>query len=365
MSEEKEFDKILIGIKNIGNTCYINSLTQCLIHTEPFRKLILDKNNLIKMNYNILNNTKNLINGEIINITYICNRLKKKLSYYLIILFENYINNQIISSRKYVERICDNEIFEFGVQNDCQELFTYIINKLKEELKDEVNIDLNNNILNIYNTLDINNDIKTKLIDLEKMINRDFSIVTTPFLSISDTVVKCECNYESHIFDIPIQLQLNLIGDDKIINMKDCLNDYYNEIKCEEYKCSNCNNITELKKQEYIWLAPQILVIHLKRFITSFENGIYSQKKIHTIVKYEEILDMSKYMIDKNREYKYELYGMCNHFGSLNGGHYYSHIKKNNIWYCFNDDKIFKLDKNDHLDNKHAYLLFYELKKNE
>ena len=73
---------------------------------------------------------------------------------------------------------------------------------------------------------------------------------------------------------------------------------------------------------------------------------------------------MTKYIVNKTREYKYELYAISNHIGTLNNGHYYSYIKKNNIWYNFNDDKVFILNENSHIENEHAYLLFYKLCKN-
>jgi ubiquitin C-terminal hydrolase len=361
-----EFDNILLGIDNIGNTCYINSLTQCLINTESFRLLLLDDNNLKMIYYNILNKNKNLIKNDSVDITKMNVILNNKISYHLIRLFNNYINNKKINPRNYIDTICKNsDIFELGQEDDVQELYILLINKFKEELKDEIEIDLNKNIIEIYGSLEITDEIKDKLENLKKEINKDFSRVTTPFLSISDTVIKCECEYIAHTFDIPIQLQLNLIKKDKeFIDINDCLDDYFNEIICEEFKCTKCNQITEVKKKEQIWLPPQILVIHLKRFVTSINNGIYNQKKIHTNVIYEEILDMSKYIINKSREYKYELYAISNHYGTMNNGHYYSYIKKNNIWYNFNDEKVSKLNNNDHINNEYAYLLFYRLYKN-
>ena len=34
---------------------------------------------------------------------------------------------------------------------------------------------------------------------------------------------------------------------------------------------------------------------------------------------------------------KYELIGMSNHLGNIDGRHYVAYIKKNDTWYCYDD----------------------------
>ena len=48
------------------------------------------------------------------------------------------------------------------------------------------------------------------------------------------------------------------------------------------WKCSTCNNKTEPSKHLHLWRLPEILIIHLKRFINAkgLFGGIGKKKKI-------------------------------------------------------------------------------------
>ena len=58
---------------------------------------------------------------------------------------------------------------------------------------------------------------------------------------------------------------------------------------------------------------------------------------------------------------KYELFGVVNHYGSQNFGHYTSVVKTEQGWIDFNDERASKADKSDVI-NKSAYMIFYRRK---
>ena len=57
----------------------------------------------------------------------------------------------------------------------------------------------------------------------------------------------------------------------------------------------------------------------------------------------------------------YDLYGVVNHFGSLNGGHYTATCKNpmEKKWYAFNDSVVYAIEDPPEFDKFAAYLLFY------
>ena len=72
-------------------------------------------------------------------------------------------------------------------------------------------------------------------------------------------------------------------------------------------------------------------------------------------------LDLSKYVIGYNKEtYIYDLYAVCNHSGSVLGGHYTSFVKNaNNKWYHYNDTNVTEVTDERHIVSPKAYCFFY------
>jgi ubiquitin C-terminal hydrolase len=125
-------------------------------------------------------------------------------------------------------------------------------------------------------------------------------------------------------------------------------NAWYNE---------NTKTYENVTRQILFWSFPNILVIDLKRF---FSNNNKNQKLVTIPI---DDLDLSKYVIGYKKEnYVYDLYGICNHSGSVHGGHYTAYIKNaNNKWYSFNDTNVSEINSNMLISTK-AYCLFYRKK---
>lgn len=93
---------------------------------------------------------------------------------------------------------------------------------------------------------------------------------------------------------------------------------------------------------------------------------VCSQEKIENTVAYPiKGLDMRKHVItlkDEPEPVLYDLYGVSNHFGSLNGGHYTATCfnEATNKWYYFNDSSVAPVEDNRMIVSAAAYLLFYK-----
>lgn len=98
--------------------------------------------------------------------------------------------------------------------------------------------------------------------------------------------------------------------------------------------CPNCKALRQATKQFSLSRLPPVLMIHLKRF--SFKGPFTD--KIESFVEFPmKDLDLTSYMpyMDANLEtklppndaraqippFKYDLYAVTNHFGSLSSGH--------------------------------------------
>jgi len=131
----------------------------------------------------------------------------------------------------------------------------------------------------------------------------------------------------------------------------------------EAYFCAKCKKHKCATKKFDLWMLPDVLIIHLKRF--SYTR--HWRDKIETDVDFPlEGLDMSKWVInaDEKKESVYDCYAVSNHFGSLGGGHYTAYVKNllNGKWYNMDDSSVTPVHP-DAVKSRAAYVLFYHRKK--
>ena len=60
-----------------------------------------------------------------------------------------------------------------------------------------------------------------------------------------------------------------------------------------------------------------------------------------------------------NTEAIYDLYGVVNHSGSINFGHYTAYCKNKGIWYEFDDARVTEIRNLSSIVTASAYILFY------
>ena len=130
--------------------------------------------------------------------------------------------------------------------------------------------------------------------------------------------------------------------------------------------CSKCQKHQIAKQKLQIYKAPRYLIVQLKRFNVkkSYDgNETFSGEKNNTFVNYPvKDLDLTKYIVgpDKSNS-KYDLYGIIQHFGSLNGGHYTAMCKNQGNWVDYNDSRL-EFVKDNNPISQNAYILFYKSK---
>lgn len=338
----KYANKGLSGLVNLGNTCYLNSCMQILSHCYPLNEIIDKYIDTNKINDNI---------DSILLVEW--NNLRKLMwSKNCIISPNRFVNTvQKISKEK------NRELFTGFIQNDFPEFLIFLLDSFHNSLKRNVDIKIRGEVKNdtdklakkCYETLKIyfNNDYSD-------IINRFYAVQITKIISI-DTSNDLSVATEPYcLISLPINKMCN--------SLYDCLDEY---CKFEELSGDNkwYNEETKLyqdvKKNICFWNLPDILIIDFKRF----DNNMKKITK-HIDVPIND-LDLSKYVIGYNsNKYVYNLFGVCNHMGSVFSGHYTAHIKNaNNNWYQFNDQIISNISEKQVITNN-AYCFFFIKKDN-
>ena len=164
-----------------------------------------------------------------------------------------------------------------------------------------------------------------------------------------------------------------------------CLNAHFKEETLEEeegWYCPRCKTHRRATSSIEPWKLPDILVIHVKRFLCSARW----REKIRSTVNFPlSALDMSQWVHEESRRtmrgmMTYDLFAVANHLGGMTGGHYTAFAKAvpcardgaeevassfpcdSNVdgfqWLHFDDDVVEEINPSQLVTNS-AYVLFY------
>lgn len=339
---EKYENKGITGLANLGNSCYINSCMQVLSHTYELNEFLKEDKFLEKLNEcpdSIIliewNKLKNLMWSE--------NCTVAPYGFFKCI--------QQISIKK------NMNMFGGFSQNDLPEFLGFIIDCFHTSILREVNMSISGNIINDTDKLakacyEMIKNIHSK--SYSEMLDMFYGVHVSLLTDVNNNEILSLTPEPFCILSLPIP-------NKKDITLFDCL-DYYCQIEKLEGDNAWYNENTKQKQNVHksivFWNLPNILIIDLKRF-TNINRKICNDINIPLID-----VDFSKYIKGYNSNtYIYDLYGVCNHIGNCNGGHYTSFVKNaNNKWYEFNDTFVNETEENKIISNK-SYCLFYRKKK--
>lgn len=329
------------GLKNIGNTCYMNSCFQILSCTYELSQCL--SNIEIKYNPDIPETIVLMEWNEIKNILW-----DKKCT---ISPFK------CISGLQHVAKIKENYHFNDGEQNDICEFLLFILDCFHISTRKPITMNYREylQIMNINHS--IISDKCYKL--LKKSYLDNYSDISNLFYGIQINTIQQQSDLAILSINPEIISIIHLDIPGKILQptLHDCIDLYCNHILFENdnaYFNESTEEYVSALKSTLFWKLPHILIFTFNRTKT---NGIGKNNKlIHFPV---QKLDMSKYLILQDSVYEYELYGVGCHSGGIMGGHYTACVKHLDKWYHCNDDKIIQLHNPLQLINPNVYCLFY------
>ena len=317
-----------IGLNNLGNTCFMNTCLQNLIHSEDFIKRLISKKSSISRS--------------------------TPISYYFLNLCQELSNSsRAVSPTKFKEKFgLKHHLFAGYGQNDTQEFCRVLLEDMNTEL---------NEVKKKKPYVELTTSGKSKIqcdreFD-ENFRGRENSIVMDSFYGQIINIFTCKCSFKDYSFQKVLDLPL-LLQSSSSVSITSLLEDYFEDEKIKfETKCEKCGKKTVHLKEIRFSQPPNILILSLQRI------NPRTKRKNSCAVSFPEILNINKFIDEDcghSKEGEYILYGIGNHSGTINFGHYYAYIKLNDkYWYEFNDSFVSKKGEIN-TNSTSAYTLFYK-----
>ncbi|KAL7276912.1 ubiquitin-specific protease doa4 [Rhizina undulata] len=352
------------GLKNLGNTCYMNSIIQCLNGTTPLARYFLDGS------YKAHLNKQNPLGSRGVLAETFASLIKHLWKGDWSFLSPNLLKD--VSGRL-------NEMFKTDDQQDAQEYLQFLLDALHEDLNPNAS---NSKLPTLTEQEEARRErmpiYEASGIEWKRYTHTNYSVVVNYFQGQLLSRLTClTCGTTSTTYSPFMYLSLPIPSGRRKVDIEDCLREFVKEEVLDgddAWSCPKCRKRRRATKRLMITRLPMLLIVCFKRFV----NKGRWRDKLNTLVEFPiEGMDLGMYLPrvpgvpgtmgmytvavgDEDGRVPFNLYAVCNHYGTLNGGHYTAFVKNGNkgCWTLFDDSKV-NIVGEEEVVSKSAYLTFW------
>ncbi|KAF9146334.1 hypothetical protein BGX30_001348 [Mortierella sp. GBA39] len=276
------------GMKNLGATCYANSLLQVWFHDLPFRDAICRSRFRVDADKS------------------------SDALYQLQHLFA---------------------LLDYGTKNTYNPLSLVTSLKLDTNMQQDAQ-----EFCNLFMAL-IDNHLQSQ----EDAYLRSF--IKDQFQGHYSYITTCKRCKKSSVRDCTFyELMLNIKENHSLM---DCFNEFVKAedlVGLDRYSCSFCESLQDATREIKLDILPKVLNIQLMRFV--YDATTSTKKKSKDTIRFPLTIDFSKLMGSQTSTL-YDLSAVLVHSGpSAHSGHFMAHVldKQLNKWFILNDEEVTQFD---------------------
>eukprot|EP00475_Leptophrys_vorax_P044966 TRINITY_DN9199_c0_g1_i4.p1 TRINITY_DN9199_c0_g1~~TRINITY_DN9199_c0_g1_i4.p1 ORF type:complete len:585 (+),score=114.01 TRINITY_DN9199_c0_g1_i4:235-1755(+) len=314
------------GLINKGQSCYLNSILQCITYTPPLQVFFKKYSHIAECPHGLSE--------------------EKGISFCMFCEIENHYRTIAEADKPFIpvnilSRLSEiDRDFLLGQHEDAHEFFRAVVRGWQSSClgfgKKYANYNLNPRSL-------------------------ETSFVSQLYGGYLQSELSCpSCGKSSSSFEHFEDLSLEI--SDVTDSLSDALETFTNpEVldSANKYMCPECKEQVRAEKRLTIHYAPNVLVIHLKRFRVGFQGKINKKVTFPVDLGLGPFMSSSTAQTDKAL---YKLYGIVVHLDMFNissFGHYVAYLRDcRSAWYKLDDNRVEPVSVNTVL-KQNAYLLFY------
>ncbi|TPP61297.1 Ubiquitin carboxyl-terminal hydrolase 36 [Fasciola gigantica] len=318
-----------LGLSNSGNTCYLNSVLQCLLATGPLLAYASTKH----CSSDSCSTTSGQLGPNRSRFCALCGLLR--------LLREH---NQRMQSANVRTPSC-------GVGHILPSYFLANVRAVCPGFRPYQQEDAHEFLLGLLSRMEDN--ITAGLGKMPRSLS-ETNAVRRIFGGIVRSEVTCHtCHNVSARDEISFNLSVDITCGR---SLQQCLFNYiHSEELCGQnaYKCEKCRQYRSATRRSTILRGGPILIIQFNRFSRN--------QKLDTRVEFPSSFNLRPFMTDaKGPPVLYRLYGTVNHEGySCRSGHYVAFTRRHGLWLSHNDCFVNSTNV-EHVLRQTPYLLFYE-----
>lgn len=349
MSEEdkKKSMRGVVGLANLGNTCFMNSAIQALRHCPEWT--IVCSNGKVKEfitapdtpNVKVLEAYIDLL-GSLWSGTGPAYAVPKG--------FYGVLQN-VVKGTPYEE-------FTQRTPQDAHEFLVWLLDQMYMATQQEMNIQINDRVKE-------HKEVYDALMAWKTAFEKAYSPLADLVFGMNRIQYECQTCKTIHTrwetFNT-IKIQPRLDKDGKPMSVLECLKYEFEDETIDDYACDKCKpaKAPAIKKTQ-IWRLPKLLILTLRRFTP------IGTKLNFPVTFTKDDTSFSDFFVtespEPSKDSEFKAFATVDHHGTHMGGHYTAQCKSpiTQLWHLYNDEGVHEI--NEPHFGPMTYMIFMRQKK--